>query len=155
MQAVAHAAKIGWCALGMNDAAPRAHPVDSAGLDALHGAEAVTVHHRALEQISERGQADMRMRSHVGIHAGYEVDRSEMIQEHEWADCAARHGGKQTAHAQSATQIFVVAGKFEQHVRYPHSPMSSVPFDHETTGSRRHGASFFTAMFAFENRGVG
>ncbi len=116
MQAVAHRSKIGWCTLGMNDAAPRAHPVDGAGLDALHGAEAVTVQHRALEQISDSGQPDMRMRSHVGIHARLEVDGSEVIQEHEWADGAARQGGKQAAHAQSAPQVLVVAGKFEQHV---------------------------------------
>jgi hypothetical protein len=55
------------------------------------------------------------VRPHVGIHAGFEVDRSEVIQEHEGADGAARQGGKQTAHAQATTQIFVVAGKFEQH----------------------------------------
>src|SRR5580698_2311744 len=116
MQAVAQKSKIGWSALGMNDAAPRAHPVDGARLDALHGAEAVTVQDRTLEQIGDSGQADMRMRSHVGIHARLEVDRSEMIQEHKWADGAARQGGKQAAHAQSASQILVMAGKFEQHV---------------------------------------
>ena len=69
-------------------------------------------------------------------------------------DGAARQGGKQAAHAQSAAQIFVVAGKFEQHVRYPRSPKSSVPSDHETTCARRHGASFLTAKFACENGGI-
>ena len=54
-------------ALRVHDAAAGRHPVDRAGLDALHDAEAVAVQHRALEQVGDRGQPDVRMRAHVVV----------------------------------------------------------------------------------------
>ena len=48
--------------LRVDDAAARGHPVDRAGLDRLHGAEAVAVHDLALEQIGNRREPDVRMR---------------------------------------------------------------------------------------------
>ena len=69
---------------------PDGHPVDGAGLDALHGAQAVPVQHRALEQISDRREADVRMRPHVVVVLGPRGDRSEVIEEHERTDRLAR-----------------------------------------------------------------
>ena len=58
-------------AFGVNDAAPRGHPVDLAGLDGLHGAKTVSMNDRPGEQIGHRGQTDMRMGPHVDARAGW------------------------------------------------------------------------------------
>ena len=57
-------------ALGVHDAAPGRHPVDGAGLDALHRAGGVAVQHRAFEQVGHGRQADVRVRPHVVVVAG-------------------------------------------------------------------------------------
>jgi hypothetical protein len=45
----------------MHDAPACAHPVDGARLDQLLGAQAVAMHHRALEKVGHRGEADVRV----------------------------------------------------------------------------------------------
>ena len=86
---------------------PGRHPVDRAGLDALHGAQAVPVHHRAFEQIGDGREADVRMRPHVVVVAGTRGDRPEVVEEHERADRLPRESGQQPAHREAAAQVLV------------------------------------------------
>jgi hypothetical protein len=95
-------------ALGVHDAAPRGHPVDRAGQDLLHAAQAVAMHHRALEKIGDRRQADVRMRPHVVLGAGLLGGRPEMVEEHEGPDRAALRRGQQAPHVEATAQVLVV-----------------------------------------------
>ena len=70
----------------MGDAAAGGHQVHGAGLDFPDIALAVAVHNAAIEQISDCGQSDMRMRPHVHALAGHELHRPEMIEEDEGPD---------------------------------------------------------------------
>src|SRR3546814_7360688 len=54
-------------ALGMGDTPARGHPVDLARPDRLLGADAVAMHDLAIEQVGDRRQADMRMRTDIGL----------------------------------------------------------------------------------------
>jgi len=75
-------------ALRMHDAAPGCHPVRRAGTDRLQAAQAVAVQDLALEEIGQRGKADVRMRAHVDAVARRHVDRAEFVEEDEGADHA-------------------------------------------------------------------
>jgi hypothetical protein len=74
VEAVRHVAQPLGRALGMHDAAAGGHPVDVAGIDLLHRAERVAMHHRAVPQVGDGGQADVRVRAHrhrlLGPRAG-------------------------------------------------------------------------------------
>src|SRR4029078_4476672 len=91
-------------ALRMRDAAPGGHPVHLAGADRLLGHQAVAMHDLALEQIRERGQADVRMRAHVDAarNAGRELDRSEVIEEDEPPDTAPLAEQEHASHGEAA-----------------------------------------------------
>jgi hypothetical protein len=110
----------------MDDAPAGGHEVDLAGFDRLDIAFAVAVHHLALEQIGEGGQADMRMGS--GVHAGAcpEHDRSETVEKDERPHHAALRG------RQRPTDIEVpqVAGRGEDDLS-----------DRLVVGLKRHGGS--------------
>ena len=54
-------------ALGMRDAAAGSHPVDLAGAHRLLRTDTVAVHDLACEQIGDGRQADVRMRTHIGL----------------------------------------------------------------------------------------
>src|SRR3546814_10018608 len=54
-------------ALGMGDTPARGHPVDLARPDRLLGADAVAMHDLAIEQVGDRRQTDMRMRTDIGL----------------------------------------------------------------------------------------
>jgi hypothetical protein len=73
---------------GMNDAAPRRHPVHCAGPDRHRGAEAVAMDDFAVEQIGDGGKADMRMRPNVNAVAGLEHSRTEVVEKDERSDHA-------------------------------------------------------------------
>ena len=92
-------------ALRMHDAAPRRHPVDGAGLDPLDDAGRVAMHDRAVEQVGQRRQADVRMRPDVVVGAGLDVDRPEVVEEDERADRAPGGGREQAAHHQAAAEV--------------------------------------------------
>jgi len=92
-------------ALGVDDAAAGLHPVHRAGLDALHHAGGVAMHDCALEQVGERGQADVRMRPYVVIRAGLHGDRAEVVEEHERADGALRGLRQKAANGEAAAQV--------------------------------------------------
>src|SRR5450432_578921 len=67
----------------MHDAAPGRHPIHFARLNWRRGAETVAMRDFAVKQISDRRQADMRMRPHVETFAGFEFRRPEMIEKDE------------------------------------------------------------------------
>ena len=73
VDAVRRTAQVLGRALGMDDAASGRHPVDRTGLDPLHRAKAVPVQHRAVEQVGDRREPDMRMGSHVVVVARVRV----------------------------------------------------------------------------------
>ena len=60
----------------MHDAAPGAHPVDRAGLDGLLRAQGVPVQDLALEEVSQRGQVDVRMGTDVDALISQELRRA-------------------------------------------------------------------------------
>ena len=70
---------------------PGSHPVHFAGTNHLVKAEAVPMHDLAREQIRDRRQADVRMRTHVDPPRQIrgELHRTHVIEEHERADHAA------------------------------------------------------------------
>ncbi len=70
-------------ALGVDDTAAGRHPVDVAGPDHLVETEAVAVLDRTVEQIRDRGQADVRMRPHVHADAGRHLRGADVVEEHE------------------------------------------------------------------------
>jgi hypothetical protein len=75
-------------ALGVRDAASGGHPVNRAGLDGLHAAEAVPVNDGALEQIGHGGKTDVRMRSDVDPETRRQLSRSHLVEENERTDIA-------------------------------------------------------------------
>jgi len=92
-------------ALRVDDAAPRRHPVDGAGLDPLDHAGRVAVHDGALEEIGERRQADVRMRPDVVVRARLDVDRPEVVEEDERPDRTPRRRREQAANHQAAAEV--------------------------------------------------
>ena len=70
----------------MDDPTPRGHQVDRAGLDHCVAADAVAVLDRAVEQISDGGEIDVRMGADVHALAGREPRRAELIDEDERPD---------------------------------------------------------------------
>src|SRR5690349_22170347 len=57
----------------MHDAASRCHPVHRTWADRHHCAKAVTVNYFAVEQIRDRGEADVRMRADIDTLADAEL----------------------------------------------------------------------------------
>ncbi len=92
-------------AFRVHDPAAGRHPVDRAGLDALHAAEAVAVDHRTLEQVGDGGEPDVRVRPDVVIGTRLHVDRAEMIEEQEWADALTTRGREHPAHDESTAEV--------------------------------------------------
>ena len=99
--------------LGMHDAAPGGHPVDLAGPDRLHFAEAVAVQDLPLEEVGDGGQADVGVRAHVDPFPGGKRGRPEMIEEDERPhrlQLGARH---QAAHREAPQVLFARGQGFE------------------------------------------
>ena len=63
------------------------------------------MHDRALEQVGERRQADVRMRPDVVVRAGRDVDRPEVVEEDERPDGAPVGRGQQAAHHEAAAEV--------------------------------------------------
>src|SRR6516162_11603482 len=72
-------------ALRMRDSPSRGHPVDFPGTDHLLNSGRVAVHDLARKHVRHGRQADMRMRSHVGIarQALRQLHRTQMVEEYE------------------------------------------------------------------------
>jgi len=92
-------------ALAVHDAAPGGHPVHGARVDALHRAQAVAVQEGTLEEVGDRGQPDVRVRTDIGVGLGRQRDRAEVVEEDEGTDRAARRHGQRTTHLQPASQV--------------------------------------------------
>jgi len=105
VRARAAGAQRGRGALGVCDAAAGDHPVERAGPDRLLGAQAVAVQDLALEGPGDGRQADVRVRPHVHALPRPEVDRPEMVEEHEGADHPALGRRQQATHRDSAAQV--------------------------------------------------
>jgi hypothetical protein len=90
----------------MDDAAAGGHPVDVAGPDDLVRSEAVAVLDRALEEVGDGGEVDVRVRAHVHALAGREGRRSHVVEEDERADHLAADVREEAADVE-ATQIAV------------------------------------------------
>ncbi len=69
------------------------------------------MHDGAFEEIGERCQADVRMRSHIVVRAGLDVDRAEVVEEDERADGAAVGLRQQAAHREAAAEIAGLRGE--------------------------------------------
>src|SRR5512147_1552411 len=91
----------------MYDAVTRGHPVYVTRGDPLHAAKAVAVQERALEEIGDRGQSDVRMRSHVDPCAGRKGRGPDVVEENERPDHPDRMSRQQTAYLEAA-EIFRV-----------------------------------------------
>src|SRR5690606_34968616 len=74
------------------------HPVDLAGMDRLLGADAVPVHDLAFEQVGDRGQPDVRMRTHVDTarQARFELYRAHVVEKDEGTHHAPLHEWQHT-----------------------------------------------------------
>ena len=64
----------------MHNAAPRRHQIHRTRLNALHLAQTIAMHHRALKQIRNRRQTNMRMRPHVMVRTGRNFNRAKVIE---------------------------------------------------------------------------
>ena len=60
---------------------------------------------RALKQVSERRQADVRMRADVVVRPGDDVDRAEVVEEDEGADGAPVGRRQQPADQEAAAEV--------------------------------------------------
>ena len=94
-------------ALGVGDAAAGGHPVDVAGPDHLVGAQGVAVADRPVPEEGHRGQADVRMRTHVQATAGLEYHWPHVVDEHERADAARLQGGDGAADPEAVAQVML------------------------------------------------
>jgi hypothetical protein len=86
----------------MSDATARRHPVHITWANWLSRAEAVTMVDIALEEVGNRGKANMRMRSHIQSVPRQELAWAHLIEENEGPDhlpLARRQGA---AHLESA-----------------------------------------------------
>ena len=70
----------------MDDSGAGGHQIDRAWPDHLVGADAVAVADRAVEQIGDRGEVDVRVRANVHAAAGGQSRRAELVDEDERAD---------------------------------------------------------------------
>ncbi len=94
-------------ALAVRDAASGRHPVHLAGADDLQRAQAVAVRDLAAEQIAHRGQADVRVRTHVGgaVVLRRQRHRAGVVQEHEGADVTALRERQHAPHLEAMTEV--------------------------------------------------
>src|SRR5262245_19645322 len=104
-------------ALRVRDAAARGHPVHFGGMNGLLEAEAVPMDDLAIEQISDRGQADMRMGPHIHRpgNAGSKIDGPEVIEENERPDHAPLNERQHAAHLEPAERLATLIDHEIQH----------------------------------------
>ncbi len=81
----------------MDDAGARGHQIDRAGADHLVGAQTVAVLDRAVEQIGDGGEIDVRVGADVHAAAGRQTGGAELVDEDERSDHRPRPGRKRAA----------------------------------------------------------
>ena len=74
------------------------------------------MHHRALEQIGDRGQPDVRMRPHVVLVARRLGGRAEVVEEDEGPHGTALRGRQQAPDLEATAEVLVVGLEHEQFV---------------------------------------
>lgn len=89
------------CAFRMCDAAPCGHLVDVAWAYDLHVAEIVAMFDRALEQVSNSGEADMRMRTYVHTLLWRKQGRAHVVEEYKRSDASRTQLRQNTTHPES------------------------------------------------------
>src|SRR5690348_13448020 len=92
-------------ALRMDDPAAGAHPVDRARLDRLDRSQTVTVEYLALDQIGDRGEPDMGVRTHVEPLPVAQRDRPHLVEEDEWPDHPPLWLRQRASYRETVTQI--------------------------------------------------
>src|SRR3981189_1862466 len=89
----------------MDDATARGHPVDIAGPDRLHRAQAVAMQDLALEKVGDGGEPDVRVRAYVEALCRRERHRSHLVEEHERADAAPLGRRHRAAHLEAVAEV--------------------------------------------------
>jgi len=111
--------------LRVDDAAPGRHPVDRTGLDPLDDAGRVAVDDRAFEQVGERREPDVRMRADVVVRPDSDVDRAEVVEEHEGPDGAAVGRRQQPADHEAAAEVLLMRNESLQ-MRHGAPPAAAI-----------------------------
>src|SRR6202046_847929 len=102
----------------MHDAGASSHPVNLARADLLADAETVGVMDLTVEQIGDRRQADMGVRSDVDPFTRAKVGRPHVIQKNEWPNHPSARKRQNAADFQSAAQVLARAFDDQiEHVR--------------------------------------
>src|SRR4051794_24690134 len=89
----------------MNDAPAGRHQIDLARADRLDITFAVAVDDLAIDQVGQRGEADMRMGPRIQALSGAEGDRTEAIEEDKRADHPALRRRQRPSHLKTVPQI--------------------------------------------------
>jgi len=90
----------------VHDPAAGRHPVHVARHDLLPEAETVVMHQRAVEQIGDGRETDMRMRQHVDASARRQHGGAHLVEEDERADEARGTRGQHATHDEVADVAF-------------------------------------------------
>jgi hypothetical protein len=98
----------------MDDAAAGRHQVDRARLNHRMAADAVAVLDRALEQIGDRGEVDVRVRTHVHSPARREPRGPKLVDEDERADHAPWPGWKGSTNLEVAKVVSSRSNRFHR-----------------------------------------
>src|ERR1700730_16537442 len=89
----------------MDNAAAGGHPVHRPGPDRLRVAQAVAVQDFTVEQIGDRGEADMRVRPHVETPACWQHYGTHLVKEHERPHRPALRRRQRSAHFEAVPEI--------------------------------------------------
>jgi hypothetical protein len=109
---------------GVHNASAGRHPVHIAGMYLPDITQTVTVFERAVEQISDRGQRNMRVRPHIDPDSGGELRRPQMIEKNKRPHHLSAGKGQNPAHHEAAK---VALSAFDC-LRYAHMlPIALLP----------------------------
>src|SRR5436309_14682691 len=86
----------------MHDAMSSRHPVHRTWADRHHCAKAVTLDYFAVEQIRDRGEVDVRMRSDIDTLADAELGRPHLVEKDEGSDHLPHSGRQCTANLEAS-----------------------------------------------------
>jgi hypothetical protein len=90
---------------GMHNAATGDHPVDCARPNRLYGPKTVAMNDLAVEQVGDRGQTNVWVRTHIQAGAGAQYCRPHLIEKNKRPDHAALAAGQGTAHMKAIAKI--------------------------------------------------
>ena len=86
----------------MNNAASCRHPVHRSGLNGLDEPETISMHELTFEQVCNRGEANMRVRSHIHTVTGCKRRRSDVVKENKRSDGLSHFRWQDPAYTESA-----------------------------------------------------